>query len=205
MLKWILLTSWVSPHQKPLAENVVAQLGATHFRYWYLEQPPENHKIWGWDKLIKEDWFYLGALTDDALLDCENLMSGKREIELFEKRGLLGCNTYYMSERWFKPPLGFLRVFVPSYFKMAWRFVKCLKCETFKYLPMGIHAARDMARLVGFLSGDVRCLFAAPKVAFESRPGGAIVSLKEAIQAGVLSPLGRSMGLCRFRESIGGR
>lgn len=187
MLKWVLLTPWVSPHQIPLAWQIATSLGEENFRYWYLEPPPENHKIWGWDKLITESWFHLGVVADKALLEAGVVMSGVRSLDLFEARLKEGKSTFYCSERWFKPPLGFLRVFVPPYLKMALRFVQCFKKDTFVYLPMGIHAARDMARLVGFLTGDVRCLFRAPKVAFESRPGGAIVPLKEAIEAGVLS------------------
>ena len=187
MLKWILLTPWVSPHQIPLARQIAISLGEENFRYWYLESPPENHKVWGWDKLITEPWFRLGVIEDKALQEADVVMSGVRALDLFELRLKKDRTTLYCSERWFKPPLGFLRVFVPSYFKMAWCFVKCFKCNYFKYLPMGIHAARDMVRLVGFLNGDARCLFRAPKVAFESRPGGVIVPLKEAVKAGVLS------------------
>jgi glycosyltransferase involved in cell wall biosynthesis len=46
--------------------------------------------------------------------------------------------------------------------------------ENFYYLPMGIHAARDMARLCGLINGDLRCLFRAPKLDFERKPGGRI-------------------------------
>ena len=187
MLKWVLLTPWVSPHQIPLARQIAISLGEENFRYWYLEPPPENHKIWGWDKLITEPWFHLGVVEDKALQEADVVMSGVRSIDLFEARLKEGKSTFYCSERWFKPPLGFLRIFVPSYLKMALRFVQCFKSDAFTCLPQGIYAARDMARLVGFLSGDLCCLFRAPKVAFESRPGGAIVPLEEAIGAGVLS------------------
>ena len=187
MLKWVLLTPWVSPHQIPLAWQIATSLGEENFRYWYLEPPPENHKVWGWDKLITESWFHLGLVEDEALQAAGVVMSGVRSLDLFDVRLKEGKPTLYCSERWFKPPLGFLRTFVPSYLKMALRFVQCFRSDAFTYLPMGVHAARDMARLVGFLNGDVRCLFCAPKVAFESRPGGAIVPLEEAIKAGVLS------------------
>lgn len=187
MLKWILLTPWVSPHQIPLARQIAISLGEENFRYWYLESPPKNHKVWGWDKLITESWFHLGGVEDKALQEADIVISGVRSLDLIETRLKKKQTTFYCSERWFKPPVGFLRVFVPSYLKMAWRFVQCFKNNAFTYLPMGIHAARDMVRLVGFLNGDVRCLFRSPKVAFESRPGGVIVPLEEAIKAGVLS------------------
>ena len=42
------------------------------------------------------------------------------------------------------------------------------------YYPMGIHAARDMARLCGLFAGDLRCLLRAPALDFEKIPGGKI-------------------------------
>jgi hypothetical protein len=58
---------------------------------------------------------------------------------------------------------------------MARRIATLLnESENFYYLPMGIHAARDMARLCGFMNGDWKCLFRAPKLDFERKPGGEI-------------------------------
>lgn len=188
-MKFTFFSDCISPHQVPLAKALIQRLGCENYRYVYTDELDEERKSMGWKDVLKEQGAVFIQGDDDApeVYKADVLLSGHRAVGLFEKRNQLAKETWYCSERWFKPPLGFVRVFVPSYFKMAWRFVKCLKCETFKYLPMGIHAARDMARLVSFLSGDVRCFFAAPKVAFESRPGGAIVPLKEAIKAGVLS------------------
>ena len=126
-------------------------------------------------------------LEDKTLQDADVVMSGMRLLDLFDARLKKDRKTLYCSERWFKPPLGFLRILAPSYFKMVWRFVKCFKSDVFTYYPQGIHAARDMVRLVRFLNGDLRYLFRAPKVAFESQPGGVIIPLKEAVKAGVLS------------------
>lgn len=180
-------TNCISPHQLPLAKQLIDKLGVEHYRYVYTDALTEERQQMGWGDAVDAQWCQQGDETHKALVEADIVMSGIRALNLFDARLKEGKSTLYCSERWFKPPVGFLRVFVPSYLKMAWRFVKCFKNNAFTYLPMGIHAARDMVRLVGFLSGDVRCLFRAPKVAFESRPGGAIVPLKEAIKAGVLS------------------
>lgn len=187
VMTFTFFTNCISPHQLPLAGQLIDVLGAENYRYIYTDALTEERQRMGWGDVVDSQWCQQGDASHKALQAADVVMSGVRSLDLFAVRLKEGKTTLYCSERWFKPPLGFVRVFVPSYFKMAWRFVKCLKHETFKYLPMGIHAARDMARLVSFLSGDVRCLFAAPKVAFESRPGGAIVPLKEVIKAGVLS------------------
>lgn len=186
-MKLILLTPWISPHQMPVATLLAKQLGENNFRYHYLFPPPPNHTIWGWDKLQCHNWLYLGGLQDKELETCNCLLSGVRAIDVFRKRNQAKKQTVYISERWFKPPLGMLRLLVPTYFWMAWQFCKCAGKKTFWCLPMGVHAARDMARLQGLFRGDLRCLFRAPKVAFESRPGGVVVPLREAVAAGVLT------------------
>ena len=188
-MKFAFFTNCISPHQVPLAKALIQCLGMDNYHYVYTEGLTAERMSMGWGDVLKEQEavFVQGGEDTLELLEADLLMSGNRALRLFDKRNQLGKKTWYCSERWFKPPLGFFRVFVPSYFKMAWRFVQCFRNESFSYLPMGIHAARDMARLIRFLRGDVRCLFRAPKVAFESRPGGAIVALNEAIDAGVLS------------------
>lgn len=187
-MKVILLTPWISPHQIPVASELAKRLEEGEFRYHYLFPPPPSHTIWGWDKLQRYNWLYLGNEQDRELETCDCLLSGVRAIDIFCKRNLAGKKTVYISERWFKPPLGMLRLLFPRYCWMAWRFCRCAARATFWCLPIGVHAARDMARLQGLFRGDLRCLFRAPKVAFESCPGGAVVPLKQAVKAGVLGP-----------------
>ena len=188
-MKFIFFTNCISPHQVPLAKAIIRRLGGENYRYVYTDALTEERLAMGWGDVLKEqDSVYIqGCESDASLVDANILMSEERTITLFQKRLYLGKKCIYSSERWFKPPLGFMRVFVPSYFKMAWHFVQCFKRKQFECLPQGVHSARDLLRVVSFLNGDFRCLFRAPKVAFESRPGGAIVPLKEAIEAGVLS------------------
>lgn len=187
VMTFTFFTNCISPHQLPLARQLIEVLGVENYRYIYTDALTEERQRMGWGDVVDAQWCQQGDETHKALQAADVVMSGVRSLDLFAARLKDGKTTLYCSERWFKPPLGFLRVFVPSYLKMALRFVQCFKKDAFTYLPMGIHAARDMARLVGFLTGDVRHLFCAPKVAFESWPGGAIMPLKEAIRAGLLS------------------
>lgn len=180
------LTNIISPHQLPLACALVERLGAENYRYIYTEATHAERTKMGWGASTDETWCVHGTFEESFLRDAGAVVSGHRALGLFEYRNAIGKRTFYASERWFKPPLGFLRVFVASYFKMARRFLKALKAPTMMLLPAGIHAARDFARVMGLFSGDMRCLFHSPKVAFESRPGGVIVPLKLAIEAGVL-------------------
>lgn len=181
-----LLTNIVSPHQLPLARALVRRIGAEHYRYVYTESAHDERTRMGWGASAEEAWCIRGTAMDSCLQEAEAVLSGHRAFELFERRNADSKLTFYASERWFKPPLGILRVFAPSYFRMVRRFLRALKAPTMLLLPMGIHAARDFARLMGLFSGDLRCLFRAPKMAFESRPGGAVVPLKQAVTVGVL-------------------
>ncbi len=186
-MKIALLTNVISPHQMPLAKALVERVGAEAYRYIFTDPPLVERTKMGWGT-VAEKWC-IQADTPEAREWLEKvpvLYAGNRALDLFERRNARGLRTCYTAERWFKPRLGFARLLVPSYLRMAWRFCKCAGKETFWCLPMGVHAARDMARLQGLFRGDLRCLFRAPKVAFESRPGGAVVPLKQAVKAGVL-------------------
>lgn len=181
-----LLTNVISPHQLPLARALIGRVGADNYRYVYTEPPHDERTRMGWRASAEERWCVRGTQEEPSLQEAEVVLSGHRAFELFERRNAAGKLTFYASERWFKPPLGIFRVFVPSYFRMARRFLKILTAPTMLLLPMGIHAARDFARLMGLFSGDIWCLFRSPKVAFESRPGGVVVPLRQAMAAGVL-------------------
>lgn len=182
-----LLTNIVSPHQLPLARALVRRVGIANYRYVYTELTHDERRKMGWSTSADAQWCVHGTFDEPCLQEADVVLSGHRALDLFEWRNAVGKRTFYASERWFKPPLGFLRVLVPSYFRMVRRFLKALKAPTMLVLPMGIHAARDFARLMGLFSGDLWCLFRSPKVAFESRPGGTVVLLKQAMAQGVLS------------------
>ena len=51
--------------------------------------------------------------------------------------------VFYASERWFKPPIGKVRLLVPSYFIRYLKFRKLSKYENFYYLAMGYYASLD--------------------------------------------------------------
>ena len=167
----------VSPHQMPLARELVGRLGEDGYRYIYTDELTSERMKLGWFK-ADERWIVPYA-SDEAKEWLENadvvFMQHNRDWDLLERRLAAGKVCLYASERWFKPNLGMLRLLHPKYFKMAWRFVRMFKgSEKLLYLPIGVHAARDMARLCGLFSGDWKCLFRAPKVEFERKPCGMI-------------------------------
>lgn len=174
-MKFALLTNSISPHQLPLAYELARLLGVENYRYVYTSELSQERRQLGWENSEDIEWCRHGDETADELFEADVLMSGHRAIGLFERRAKQNKVTIYCSERWFKPKIGILRLFRLSYLRMAHRFVRLLfSASNFHYYPMGIHAARDMARLCGVMRGDLRCLFRAPELEFERHPGGKI-------------------------------
>lgn len=186
MTRIALFTVVVSPHLVPFAEALRC-LFRVAVTYVYTDTEFATRVGYGWDAEGDKTLCKLGTRDTTSVVEDNILISGFRDVDLFMYRNANKKQTFYASERWFKPPLGFLRVFVPPYFRMVRRFLRALKAPTMLLLPMGIHAARDFARLMGLFSGDLRCLFRAPMVAFESRTGGVVVPLKQAVTEGVLN------------------
>ena len=156
-MKFVLYTNSISAHQLPLARELVRRIGAENFRYVYTGRMQGG----GQEIAATESWIVLEDETTDALLrQCDVLLSGNRAIDVFEDRSAHVKLTLYMSERWFKPIRvmrnvwlpGWLRMLVPSYRRMAARFAALLPNASFRYLPVGPWAAKDMVkmcRLVG--------------------------------------------------------
>ena len=182
-MKLAIYTNSISPHQLPLARELVASLGAGNVIYAYESAESKGRRSLGW-KQEPEPWCRQASECGTDVETCDILLvGGIRPVSLMEKRSKAGLRTLYMSERWFKPPVGMLRLSHPKYFNMARRWVKLMRSEqSFTYLPIGIHAARDMARLCGLFAGDLRCLFRAPKLDFERKPGGNVLLASKTVK-----------------------
>ncbi len=178
-MKIAFYTTVISPHQLPFALAISRKVGVENYRYIYTEALSEQRRRMGW--LITndnglEEYQFLSANSQMAiewLHEADVVLSAVRDLPLFEYRVNLKKLTIYISERWFKPPRGILRLLVPTYFKMAKTIIHYLwTSSSFYYFPLGIHAARDMARLCGLFSGDIGCLWRVSRFAAECKAGG---------------------------------
>ena len=189
-MKIVFDTNEISPHTLPLA-NAIRALGED-LSYCYFRQPRDSFRskellgmVNGFGKVIRR-----GDEALPAVLGADFLIENNRKLELMGKRE---HPTVYTSERWFKPiridtmveaeiaPRPGLSIsgFFKIVFPFVWRRVRAItrildQRRGFYYLPLGIIAAQDMARVCGLLHGDLRCLFRAPELGFESRAGGRI-------------------------------
>jgi hypothetical protein len=167
-VKFCLYTICISPHQLPLAQAMVKLLGEDEYRYVYVHNLDEERVKLGW-MTERPRWMVSVEEGRHLLEECDVLMSGERDLDLFKRRSALGKRTIYCSERWFKPIgcwLGYVdgrvRMLVPRYRQMAKGIVELVKKDkNFMLYPMGIHAARDFAWLLGCRITD-----------FERKPGG---------------------------------
>ena len=160
-MRFALYTNSISPHQLPLARELVKTLGADSYRYVHMEELSHGRAELGW-KVEHEPWL----LKHDAeeakewLRDADVvMMQHPRDWDLFEDRLKRGKACLYASERWFKPISlvgkiksgscaleadGRLRMMFPAYRRMARRFVELAReYDNFKVLSVGVWAKRD--------------------------------------------------------------
>lgn len=175
MKRVALYTNVVSPHQLPLAREIAKLVGEDNFRYIYTQDDDKDHSDLGWRNEVPEWCVNANDVQAHEWLETADvLLSGLREFDLFERRAAKGLKNFYMTERWFKPPIGIFRLLHPRYFGYARGLCRMMAEGSLVGFPIGIHAASDMARLCGLMHCDLRCLFRAPKLDFESKPGGRI-------------------------------
>lgn len=162
-----------SPHEAPLVRAVAERVGAGRCAYWYGEALHADRAEMGWPAVCDGVACERVTAGDRRLAEVPVLYLGAYRLTgLIEARAKAGLKTFFVSERWLTPPLGLWRLAWPPFLIAAWRMMRLLRGGAFVYLAQGIHAGRDFARLAGVFSGDMRCLFRAPKTDFERRPGG---------------------------------
>lgn len=184
-MRIVFLQNVISPHILPLAKAVASIVGANQFRYCAMGHITAQRRKLGWSEDIKEQWLveYKGDSSDAekefyqkaGAYDAEFVLCGIRSWGVLRERDGKMLPSAYVSERWFKPPIGILRLLSPRFLHMAREFVYLLsRSRQILYFPIGIHAARDMARLCGLMHGDWLCLFRAPEIEIERKPGGRV-------------------------------
>lgn len=183
-MRVVFYTNNISPHQLPLAREVMRRVGRENFLY-------VGDEI-AWRGQVIDVGEVRTCAADDPcarewLENADVLYTGGlRPIDLLERRAGRKLKSFYYSERWFKPVVvarcwllvvsvpGWVRMLVPGYRRMAKRFVKWVNENScVKFLPIGPWAAVDFRRL-GVREdrmmpwGD----FVSPSVGGSSRKGG---------------------------------
>ena len=146
----------VSAHQLPLAKAVAELVGPENFCYVDAGEKGQEyqscHATTGIRVKVKvqgEQW----------LEESNVMLTGMRDLELFERRAKKGLRTYYTSERWFKPLTlfdclisvavpGWVRMVVPGYRRMVQLFVKWANEDPgARVLAIGPWAKKDFMKM----------------------------------------------------------
>ena len=194
-MKWVGYTNIPSPHSIPLANAMHRVAG--EMLYVFQRRSTQTYLNSQACKEIEAESICEAEDTKRAraaISSCHSLIISIRDVGLLKERAEKRLFTAYASERWLKPisalhPArseyaacpralwlpGILKLAVPSIFRRVRFFTTLISdVQTFCYLPQGIRAAKDMARLCGLMHGDLMCLFKAPELDFERKPGGRI-------------------------------
>jgi glycosyltransferase involved in cell wall biosynthesis len=151
------ITNILSHHQLPLARAFSSRLGIDNFRFAATEVPMIERLNMGWDAKEAEPWILRAGENEAEHVqfsawwdDADVVIGGWRDLERIADRVRRGKLTFYMSERWWKPPLGIARLLHPRFASMAARFRRLAQSMHFHYLPMGRYAETDMRRMTSF-------------------------------------------------------
>ena len=148
-------TNSLSPHQLPLAREIVKRVGEGNYRYLYRDEPTTERRGLGWNFDSVPEWCRRATEDDPALMDANLVYTGGlRPLDLIARRIAAGKKTYYVTERWFKPLCvlgmnlpGKWRMFSSGYRRMAKRMVAMLNNPLCKVLAIGPWAKKDMVEL----------------------------------------------------------
>ena len=154
------VTNIISPHQIPLAQQLALIIGEDNFRFASTEPPYEERKNLGWNSNVNESWILRAGENEEDRIEFEKwwdeadlVLCNVRRFNRMQDRLDRGKLTFYMSERWWKPPIGIARLLHPRFALMTSQFLKLTSSPLFHYLPIGIYAERDMNRIAKLKGG----------------------------------------------------
>ena len=145
-------------HVLPVARFLAKSAGEANFRYCAMPFPflDERQKL-GFNCNEDDPWILRPGESeaDKKQLerwwdDADVVLCAYRSVDRMKDRTDNSKLTFYMSERWWKPPLGMWRLFHPRFALMTARFRRLESSSYFHYLPIGGSAASDMKRIARF-------------------------------------------------------
>ncbi|WP_442761788.1 glycosyltransferase family 4 protein [Malikia spinosa] len=132
-------------------------VGANNFRFCATQPNDLERTRLGWNIRNEESWILRAGEVEIQRIQFEEwwdnadiVLCGDRRFNRMLDRVNHGKICFYMSERWWKPPIGIARMLSPNFFMMAKQFRYLAKNPAFHYLPMGPFAERDIKILSNF-------------------------------------------------------
>lgn len=156
-MRLLQLTNLVCHLQLPIARCFASLLGEENFRFVATDPPMEERKKLGWSDEESDSWILRAGEVESQREEFERwwdeadvVIAASRNVKRLADRLRRGKLTFYMSERWWKPPIGIARMLHPRFAWMAYRFVRLSQNSSFHCLPMGGYAGSDMRRIASF-------------------------------------------------------
>ncbi len=145
----------VSHHQLPLARELSRLVGENNFRFCSTQATDDERVRLGWNCHDDEPWILRAGERESDRIQFEEwwdsadvVLCSERLFDKMENRLVQGKLCFYMSERWWKPPLNVARLLHPRFFALAMKFRKISRSQYFHYLPVGPYAESDISVLV---------------------------------------------------------
>lgn len=128
-MKILQVNNVVSHHQLPFSRELVSLVSEENFLFAALGRPDSERLKNGWAKDCDEAWvIYSNESSNDLKkYECfwhqaDVVICVERLISKMQKRVDNNKICFYMSERWWKPLVGILRLCHPKYLKMFLEF-----------------------------------------------------------------------------------
>lgn len=154
-MKVLQVSNFISHHQLPLANAIASKIGCENFKFCATKKLDEDRKKIGWTDDIRWPWILRSAESSEDnklfqkwFFEADVVLCGERMFSAIEERLHQKKHSFYMSERWWKPPIGPFRLIHPNFFKMAMHFRRLTKSPYFHYLPIGPYAESDISYLI---------------------------------------------------------
>lgn len=149
-MKILQVTNIVSHHQLPIAIELCKLVGDDNFRFAAIKKADAERAAIGWRSDDEYKWLLRPAERESDLVEFERfweeadvVLCGERLLDKMLARVSDKKICFYMSERWWKPPIGLFRLIHPLFFKMAIKFFLLSRNHYFHCLPIGPFAAKD--------------------------------------------------------------
>lgn len=145
----------VSHHQLPIARHLHSKLGTENFRFAALNLPDAERLKLGWNGDHSDSWILRPGESESDRYSFEDwwnisdiVLCGERLISKMSDRLANGKICMYMSERWWKPPIGRGRLLHINFLRTALGLRRIALDERFHYLAIGPFAAKDLYPLI---------------------------------------------------------
>ena len=167
------VTNFVSHFQLPVARQIASIVGDKNFRFATVSKIDFDRLRLGFSEKHTDPWILRTSENRSDLLEFDHwwneadvVISGERHFQRMIDRTGSGRLCFYMSERWWKPPIGIARILWPKFFNMVLNFRKLAKNPAFHYLPVGPFASSDIDLITNLRDRKWRWGYFADKILF---------------------------------------